>query len=67
MTLHPWLSIDPEGTVAALSGKLKNAVFRQLSRKGTVVAISGGIDSSVCAALSVAALGKERVFGLLLP
>jgi NAD+ synthase len=32
-----------------------------------VVAISGGIDSSVCAALSVAALGSKRVYGLLLP
>lgn len=32
-----------------------------------VVAISGGKDSSVAAALCVAALGKERVFGVLLP
>jgi NAD+ synthase len=31
------------------------------------VAVSGGIDSSVCAALAVRALGKERVLGLLLP
>jgi NAD+ synthase len=32
-----------------------------------VVAISGGVDSSVCAALAVRAMGRERVFGLLLP
>ena len=32
-----------------------------------VVAISGGKDSSVVAALCVAALGKDRVFGVLLP
>ena len=32
-----------------------------------VVAISGGKDSSVTAALCVEALGKERVFGVLLP
>ena len=32
-----------------------------------VVAISGGKDSSVVAALCVEALGKERVFGVLLP
>ncbi|MEE0740959.1 MAG: NAD(+) synthase [Emergencia sp.] len=32
-----------------------------------VVAISGGKDSSVVAALCVAALGKERVYGVLLP
>jgi NAD+ synthase len=29
--------------------------------------MSGGIDSSVCAALAVKALGPDRVFGLLLP
>jgi NAD+ synthase len=32
-----------------------------------VVAISGGIDSSVCAALAVRALGAGKVYGLLLP
>ena len=32
-----------------------------------VVAVSGGKDSSVTAALCVEALGKERVFGVLLP
>jgi NAD+ synthase len=36
-------------------------------RRGLVVAMSGGIDSSVCAALAVRALGPQRVFGLLLP
>ncbi|OAA28456.1 NAD synthetase [Kosmotoga arenicorallina S304] len=34
---------------------------------GAVVGISGGVDSAVTAALCVRALGKERVFGLLLP
>ena len=32
-----------------------------------VVAISGGKDSSVVAALCVEALGRDRVFGVLLP
>jgi NAD+ synthase len=32
-----------------------------------VVGLSGGIDSAVTAALSVKALGKENVFGLLMP
>lgn len=32
-----------------------------------VLGISGGKDSSVCAALCVAALGKERVIGVLMP
>jgi NAD+ synthase len=42
-------------------------VLKRLRRRGMVVAMSGGIDSSVCAALAVRALGAERVFGLLLP
>ena len=36
-------------------------------RKGATVALSGGIDSSVVAALCVAAIGKDRVFGLHMP
>ena len=32
-----------------------------------VVGISGGKDSSVVAALCVEALGKDRVFGVLMP
>jgi NAD+ synthase len=36
-------------------------------RKGAVVGISGGIDSAVCAELCVRALGKDKVFGLILP
>ena len=41
--------------------------MRDFRRRGCVVAISGGIDSAVCAALSVGAMGASRVFGLLLP
>ena len=32
-----------------------------------VIGISGGVDSSVCAALCVEALGKDKVFGVLMP
>ena len=32
-----------------------------------VIGISGGVDSSVVAALCVEALGKERVYGVLMP
>jgi NAD+ synthase len=46
---------------------VRAGVSGRLRRRGLVVAISGGIDSSVCAALAVRALGPERVFGLLLP
>ena len=44
-----------------------DTLARRLHRRGLVVAISGGIDSSVCAALAVQALGPKKVFGLLLP
>jgi NAD+ synthase len=40
---------------------------RRMRKRGVVVALSGGIDSSVVGALCVRALGKERVFGLLMP
>lgn len=34
---------------------------------GALIGLSGGIDSAVVAALAVAALGKENVFGILMP
>jgi NAD+ synthase len=36
-------------------------------RRGVVLGLSGGVDSSVCAALAVRALGAKKVFGLLMP
>lgn len=36
-------------------------------RDGIIVGISGGIDSAVVAALAVAAVGKDKVYGLILP
>lgn len=39
----------------------------QPSAKGAIVGISGGKDSLVAAKLLVEALGKERVFGVLMP
>jgi NAD+ synthase len=36
-------------------------------RDGIIVGVSGGIDSAVVAALAVAAVGKDKVFGMILP
>lgn len=60
------LRIDAEQEIARVSATL-NSYLAATKRRGIVVALSGGIDSSVVAALCVAALGKERVFGLHLP
>lgn len=43
------------------------ATVRKQTRRGLVLGVSGGIDSAVCAALAVRALGPSRVFCLLMP
>lgn len=60
----------PELDYAREAGRISAALVettRRLKRRGLVVAMSGGIDSSVCAALAVKALGPDNVHGLLLP
>ena len=61
------LKLDLEAECARIGPKLREILSKELMRRGLVVAMSGGIDSSVCAALSVLAVGSGRVFGLLLP
>jgi NAD+ synthase/NAD+ synthase (glutamine-hydrolysing) len=41
--------------------------FRKTGHRGAVLGLSGGIDSAVVAALAAAAIGPERVRGLLMP
>ena len=60
------LNIDLPAEVARLGERLR-AACRHLHKRGLVVAMSSGIDSSVCAALAVSALGADKVFGLILP
>lgn len=60
------LDLDPEREVARITERLV-AWSGRMRRRGLVVGLSGGIDSSVVAALGVAALGPERVFGLHMP
>jgi NAD+ synthase len=56
-----------ERAVEQIANALREQLDTQLRRRGLVVAMSGGIDSSVCAALAVRAVGPSRVFGLFLP
>lgn len=60
------LAMDLEAEAERIADWMRDAV-RGMRRRGLVVAMSGGIDSSVCAALAVRAVGADRVSGLLLP
>lgn len=61
------LQIDAPRTVAEMRKAIARIVRQDLRRRGVVVGISGGIDSSVTAAICAAALGPDKVLGLLMP
>jgi len=67
MPLHAWLDFDLADTADRIPRKMREIVSGTLLRRGCVVAVSGGIDSSVCAALATLAMGREKVFALVLP
>jgi NAD+ synthase len=67
VSLDNVLSIDTEKEVDIICNKIREIMRTQLKKRGLVVGISGGVDSGVCAALCVKALGKNKVFGLLMP
>jgi NAD+ synthase len=58
---------DVSSYIDSLCKKIKRDVHEKLRRKGVVVGISGGIDSSVTLALTVKALGRDRVIAVMLP
>ncbi|MCK4538377.1 MAG: NAD(+) synthase [Candidatus Krumholzibacteria bacterium] len=61
------LDFDVESITGQIVDFIRDQVQNNFHRKGIIIGLSGGIDSAVCAALSVKALGKDRVFGVLLP
>ncbi|MFZ1813951.1 MAG: NAD(+) synthase, partial [Rhizobiaceae bacterium] len=61
------LSIDAEGEAERIASRMRDALRRDLRKRGFVIGISGGIDSAVCTALAVRAVGPARVLGLLMP
>ncbi|MEU1763135.1 NAD(+) synthase [Micromonospora sp. NPDC005652] len=58
---------DPAESAAGLRDGLQRVLRQDLMRRGVVLGVSGGVDSAVCVALAAAALGPERVLGLLMP
>jgi len=58
---------DWKHEVELIYKNLNKNVFDYLKKDGVVIGLSGGIDSSVTAALCVKALGKDKVYGVLLP
>ena len=61
------LQINPEIEVSKIIEGIRSHLSKKVHRRGLVVAVSGGVDSAVCAALAVKAIGAKKVFGLLLP
>jgi len=61
------LELDAAGETTRIVETLRRQLARDLHRRGVVVGLSGGIDSTVTAALAVRALGREKVFGLMMP
>ncbi|MCD6238740.1 MAG: NAD(+) synthase [Thermotogae bacterium] len=57
---------DVDKVCKRIEGFIAKSV-EEFERDGVIVGISGGVDSSVVASLAVKAVGKERVFGLIMP
>ena len=60
------LKLNSEAEVERICSFIVKQV-REFKRGGIVMGLSGGIDSALCAAMSVRALGKDKVLGLILP
>ena len=65
--IAPALEIDPVAAVEQITGSLRHSLSNVLKRRGLVVGMSSGVDSSVCAALAVRAVGPGRVLALFMP
>lgn len=60
------LKIDCGSEVHRISRFIKNQLV-STHREGIVIGLSGGVDSALSSALSVRAIGKDKVLGLILP
>jgi NAD+ synthase len=61
------LEMDNDKVIDRICARLREILAKDVGRRGFVVAMSGGIDSSVSSALCVRAVGKDKVYGIMLP
>src|SRR5262245_14417922 len=61
------LDMDNDKVIDAICTRLREILAKDVGKRGYVVAMSGGIDSSVSSALCVKAVGKDKVYGIMLP
>jgi NAD+ synthase len=67
MIIAERMRLDAARVAREIASTLCSRVGQELRRSGIVVGMSGGVDSSVCAALAVRAMGARRVLGLAMP
>jgi len=60
------IKLDPETAANRICDFMIQQIHN-MHRDGMVIGLSGGVDSALAASLSVKALGKDKVFGLILP
>ena len=60
------LEIDCQKVSQQIEAYIREKV-QELRRDGAIIGISGGLDSGVVTGLAVRALGRERVFGIIMP
>jgi NAD+ synthase len=61
-----FLSLNYEKIVHQITKFISQQV-KSRKKNGVVIGLSGGLDSSVCLVLACRALGKNRIFGLIMP
>jgi NAD+ synthase len=63
---HDFLSLNYEEILHQITKFISEQVDSR-KKNGVVIGLSGGLDSSVCLVLASKALGKNRIFGLIMP